>query len=107
MAIHPRAFVDQKRIRAAVQNAEKALTPDVIRIMYSFAEDVQENISLFFRIVISDQAAAPARLRDTTRRIVATVLDEIEAEELGLQTYFNFRSRSEQASLRDPSWERQ
>ncbi|HUI55579.1 MAG TPA: hypothetical protein VLY04_11435 [Bryobacteraceae bacterium] len=60
MPIVPRALVDQNRIRAAVQNAERALAPDVIRIMYSFAEDVQGNISLFFRIVISDQAAAPA-----------------------------------------------
>ncbi len=75
--------------------------------MYSFAEDVQGNISLFFRIVISDHAAAPARQRETTQHVVATLLNKVKAEELGLQTYFNFRSRSEQASLREPFWERQ
>lgn len=75
--------------------------------MYAFAEDVQGNVSLFFRIVISDAASAPAKLRETTQRIIARVLTEIKAEELGLQAYFNFRSRSEQAVLRDPSWERQ
>ncbi len=75
--------------------------------MYSFAEDVQGNISLFFRVVISDEAAAPMRLRDTTRQIVATVLNKIKAEELGIQTYFNFRSHSEQASLREPFWKHQ
>ena len=74
--------------------------------MYTFAEDVQGNISLFFRIVISDQSAAPAKLRDTTRHIVATVSNETKADDLGLQTYFNFRSRSEQASLRETFWER-
>ncbi len=83
------------------------MAPDVIRIMYAFAEDVQGNVSLFFRIVISDAASAPAKLRETTQRIIARVLTEIKAEELGLQAYFNFRSRSEQAVLRDPSWERQ
>ncbi len=102
----PRGLVDQSKIRAGVQRAERALAPDVIRIMHSFAEDVQGNISLFFRIVISDAAAAPNRLRETTQRIISKVSHDIKAEELGLQTYFNFRSRSEQAALKEPFWER-
>ena len=103
----PRGLVDQSKIRAGVRRSEHALVPDVIRIMYSFAEDVQGNVSLFFRIVLSDRSAAPERLRQTTQRIVAKILHEIKAEDLGLQTYFNFRSRSEQAALKDPLWESQ
>jgi hypothetical protein len=99
-------LVDQSKIRAGVQRAERALAPDVIRIMYAFAEDVQGNISLFFRIVISDSVSTPPKLRETTQRIITRVHKEIKAEELGLQTYFNFRSKSEQAMLRDPFWER-
>jgi hypothetical protein len=105
--IVPRGLVDQGKIRVGAQRAERALAPDVIRIMYSFAEDVQGNSSLFFRIVISDAASTPAKLRETTQRIISKVLHEIRAEELGLQTYFNFRNKSEQAMLRDPFWERQ
>jgi hypothetical protein len=104
--IVPRGLVDQGKIRAGVQRAERALTPDVIRIMYAFAEDVQGNVSLFLRVLISDAASTPSRLRTTTQRIIARVHKEIKAEELGLQTYFNFRSKSEQAMLRDPLWER-
>lgn len=104
--IVPRGLVDQSKIRAGVQKAERALAPDVVRIMYSFAEDVQGNYSLFFRIVISDAISTPIKLRDATQRIIARVLKEIKAEELGLQTYFNFRSKSEQAILRDSFWER-
>ncbi len=89
-----------------MNRAERALSPDVVRIMYSFAEDAQGNFSLFFRIVISDAASSPKKLRQTTQRIIARVLREIKAEELGLQTYFNFRSESEQATLRDSFWER-
>ena len=107
MPIVPRGLVDQGKVRVGVQRAERALAPDVIRIMYTFAEDVQGNISLFFRIVISDAASTPSKLRETTQRIIARVLHDIKAEELGLQTYFNFRSKSEQAMLRDPVWERQ
>ena len=106
MPIVPRGLVERSKIKAGVLRAERALAPDVIRIMYSFAEDGQGNISLFFRIVISDQAAAPNRLRETTQAIIAKVLREIKADELGLQTYFNFRSKSEQDILREPSWER-
>jgi hypothetical protein len=98
--------VDQSKIRAGVKKAERSLAPDVIRIMYSFAEDVQGDISLFFRILLSDAASNPATLRETTEHIIAKVLREIKASELGLQTYFNFRSKSEQAMLRDPLWER-
>lgn len=102
----PRGLVDQSKIRAGVHRAERALAPDVIRIMYSFAEDWQGNISLFFRIVISDTSSSPNRLRNTTQRIITKVLHEIKAQELGLQAYFNFRSKSEQEVLREPSWER-
>ena len=106
MPIVPRGLVDQSKIKKGVQKAEHALAPDVIRIMYSFAEDTQGDMSLFFRILMTDQAAAPNRLRETTQRIIAKVLYEIKAQELGLQTYFNFRSKSEQEMLREAFWDR-
>jgi hypothetical protein len=106
MPIVRRGLVDQSKIRAGVQRAERTMAPDVIRIMYGFTVDWQGEHSIFFRIVISDHAAAPNRLRETTQRIIAKVLHEIKAEDLGLQTYFNFRSKSEQAILREPAWER-
>ena len=106
MPIVPRGLVDQSKVRAGVKKAERALAPDVIRIMYSFAEDNQGDFSLFFRILLSDAASNPTTLRDKTQRIRAKVLAEIKASELDLQTYFNFRSKSEQAMLRDPFWER-
>ncbi len=88
--IVPRGLVDQGKIRAGVQRAERALDPDVIRIMYTFAEDVQGNISLFFRIIISDAVSTPAKLRETTQRIITRVHKEIKSQELGLQTYPTF-----------------
>jgi hypothetical protein len=81
--------------------------PDVVRIMFGLAENSSGEMSLFFRIVISDDAAKPNRLRESTQRIIGRVSEEIRADELGLETYFNFRSRSEQAALKDPFWERQ
>jgi hypothetical protein len=73
--------------------------------MFGYTSDWTGEQSLFFRIIISDAAAAPNRLRETTQRISRKILTEIKAEELGLQTYFNFRSQSEQAKLKEPAWE--
>jgi hypothetical protein len=100
-----RGLIDQTRIRTGVVRAQRALGPDVVRIMYSFADDWTGEESLFFRVLISDEASAPSRLRKTTQRISAKILREIKADELGLQTYINFRSKSEQETLREPFWE--
>lgn len=105
MPIVPRGLVDQAKIKAGIDRAKRALQPDVVRIMYSFAEDWTGQESLFFRVVISDAAAAPSQLGETAQRIRRKILGEIKAEGLGIQTYFNFRSQSEQAELKEPAWE--
>jgi hypothetical protein len=61
--IVPRGLVDQAKIKTGVDRAKRALQPDVVRIMYSFAEDWTGKESLFFRVVISDAAAAAQRAR--------------------------------------------
>jgi hypothetical protein len=103
--IVPRGLVDQVKIKNGVQRAKRALSPDVIRIVYSLAEDWTGQHSLFFRVILSDKASAPHRLPETTQRVSSRILTEIHVHELGLQTYFNFRSESEQAKLREPAWE--
>jgi hypothetical protein len=97
--------VDQSKIRAGVQRAKRALEPEVIRIMHGFTLDWQGEQSLFFRILLTDEASAPDKLRQTTNKVTLKIMTEIKAEELGLQCYFNFRSQSEQAKLREPAWE--
>ena len=101
----PRTLLDHKRLQASLQKAKRALKPDVIRIMYSFEEDWTGEPSLFFRVLITDAASDPKRLRETVQRIETKVLRETKADERGLQTYFSFRNESEQAQLRDPTWE--
>jgi len=104
--IVPRGLVDQSEIRTAVQQVEGDLAPNVIRIMYSYSLDWTGAESLFFRIILSDEASSPKNLRQTTQQIIAKILQDINAEDLGLQTYFNFRSKSEQDMLQEPFWER-
>lgn len=105
MPILARGLVDQAKIKAGIQRAERALAPDVVRILYSFTPDWTGETSLFFRVLLTDAASTPSRLRQTTQKARKKILAEIKADDLGLQTYFNFRSQSEQAVLREPAWQ--
>lgn len=105
MQIARRGIVDQSKITAKVRRVERALAPEVVHIRHTFAPDWSGEESLFFRILLSDAASAPNKLRQTTRKIEDKILAEIKADELGLLTYFNYRSKTEQADLRDPIWD--
>jgi hypothetical protein len=100
----PKGFVNQGQIDAGVQRAMQALRPEVVRIRYSLRDDWTGEASVFFRVVLSDEASREAQLREVTQRVERTILDEVQPQELGLQWYFNFRSLSEQEELQEPAW---
>lgn len=100
----PLGRVNQAQIASAVKSAEAALAPDVVRIRYSFGTDWTGDPSIFFRVVLSDDASRKTQLSETAQRVALTILNEVDAEQLGLHSYFNFRSLSEQAQLKEPAW---
>jgi hypothetical protein len=100
----PRGFVNQGQIDAGVERAMQALRPDVVRIRYSLGGDWKGDPSVFFRVVLSDEASREAQLSEVTERVARTMLNEVKVEESGLQWYFNFRSLSEQEELQEPAW---
>ena len=104
MPIVPSGLVKQRELASSVKRAEQALTPEVVCIRYSIGPDWTGDRSIFFRIILSDAASRPERLRKIAQRVENRILREVKAEDLGLQTYFNFRSLSEQAELKDPAW---
>ncbi len=81
-----------------------ALAPDVVRIRYSVGSDWTGDPSIFFRIVLSDDASRNAQLSETAERVALTIRNEVDVEQLGLHSYFNFRTLSEQAELQEPAW---
>ncbi len=100
----PSGLVNQRKIMAGVQKAAKALAPDVVRINYDLGSDWIGNPSVFFRIVLTDQASRPENLREVAQRVTLKITNEAKMDQSGLHTYFNFRSVSEQAKLREPAW---
>jgi len=104
VAIVSFGFVHQGEIEIGVARALRALAPDVVRIRYSLSEDWSGAEAVFFRVVLTDEASRPNRLREIANRVKSTIFAEVKPDELGLQWYFNFRSASEQAELNEPTW---
>jgi hypothetical protein len=98
------AFVHQERIAEGVARASSVLAPDVVRIRYSVDEDWSGEDAVFFRILLKDSASERPHLREVARHVRSILYKEVQPEKLGLQVYFNFRSESEQAQLKEDAW---
>jgi hypothetical protein len=102
----PSGIVNQSKIAVAVRKAANLLAPDVVRIRYSLDLDSTGDDAIFFRVLLSDKASREDRLFETTQRISRKILDVVEPmEKFGLGSYFNYRSVSEQAELKEAIWE--
>jgi hypothetical protein len=54
--------------------------------------------------VLSDDASRKARLGETAERVEGVIRNEVDPEEFGLHSYFNYRIVSELAELPEPAW---
>ena len=106
MPVVPSGIVNQRQIGASVQRAAEALAPEVKRIRYELTFDSTGSPAIFFRVLLAERASKLNRIYETTERIAARILDIVQPQErFGIEAYFNFRSESEQATLRDDAWE--
>jgi hypothetical protein len=97
------AAMTQSGIDAQVRAVEAALRPDLRHIRYEIGEDWSGQRAIFFRIVMSDEAAR-LRLRKVATMVVCRLAERIDFAALGVFPYHNFRSESEQAVLREEAW---
>jgi hypothetical protein len=99
----PSAVTKQAEIDAAIERVQRSIGPDVVRIRYEVAEDWSNQWAIFFRIVLTDDAAR-RRLRDVATKVVWGLAQELDFPSMGVFPYHNFRSESEQATLQEPAW---
>jgi hypothetical protein len=104
VAIVPKLLTDTPRIHAGIERAVQLFRDDVVHVYYEVGFDWMGFASIFFKIVISDQASRPARLRDISQRLELALMSELGTDENGVHAYFNFRSQSEVESINDPAW---
>ena len=92
-------------IEDAVRRGEAVFAPDVVRIKYYFSEDWLGEPSVYFRVLIRDEAGQLERLKSLSWPVRKALIDEVQTDECELGAYFEFRTVSEQLELRDPAWE--
>lgn len=101
----PKAFTHQAELDRAIQEITQRLGPDVVHLRYELGDDWTGDPAIFFRIVLSDDAANPDRVHrvaeNARRAITAALSPDLE---WGVLPYFNFRSQSEQAVLQEEAW---
>ena len=98
-------MLDTAKIGDAVSRAAKALGPDVVRVRHNLGEDWTGEDAIFFRVVLSDRAAVEGQLGAFTQRVTELIDSEVRPWELGLMSFFAFRSASEQAEMKDQDWD--
>jgi len=96
--------VKQPEIGRRVRAIERRLARDVVRIRPAITLNSTGDEAIFFRIVLSDEASRENRLQEVTKRVEAELLKAIPLDKFGLYQYYNYRSASEQALLKEPAW---
>jgi hypothetical protein len=99
----PSAVSKHSEIDAAIQRVQQAVGSDVVRIRYEIGEDWSGQWAIFFRVVLTDDAAR-RRLRDVATKVVWELARQLDFPGIGVFPYHNFRSESEQATLQEPAW---
>lgn len=90
-------------VQAPITQVVQLFTPAISHIRYSIEEDHYGDISLFLRIVLTDEAAKLGTYI-VCKKITLAVQNRLRLIELDLFPYFNWRSASEQAKLQHPDW---
>jgi hypothetical protein len=102
--IAPRGFTGYPKINAAVAEVTRELSPWVRQIRYGVALDWSGEWAVFFRVLLSDEAAKQPKLRNAGAQVIEEMSEKLDLPNLGLFPYFDFRSESEQSELNDPDW---
>jgi hypothetical protein len=100
----PAGIVQESQINDAITRVCREVAPDVKRIFSNFGTDWSGDDAVYFRVLVSDDAAN-TRLHETYTKTVSTLESYLDLWRLGFFVYYNVRSESEQAALREKSWE--
>ena len=108
MPMVPGGLVHYRLLDAEIKSAVeklRELRPEVVDVAYSMRENWMGDPSLFFRVVLADEATDEDTIADTARRIETALIDELlPIENWGLFPYFNYRRHSDRQRRNEPEW---
>jgi hypothetical protein len=98
-------LIDSELIRE-FNSLRQIPTPGVVKWNYTLDRDWSGDPAIFFWVVLTDDASKPDKLRRTTAAFRTLINNRVDLlGDWGLIPYFNFRSQSEQAELKDGVYE--
>ncbi len=80
--------------------------PGIVKWRYTFENDWSGDPAIFFWVTLTDEASKPKNRRQAKTAFISAINNHVDLPgEWGLLPYFNFRSQSEQAVLKDEAYE--
>jgi hypothetical protein len=99
----PSAVTKQAEIDAAIARVQRSIGSDVARIRYEIGEDWSDQWAIFFRIVLTDDAARH-RLEEVATRVVRGLAQQLDFPAWACSPIIIFEACPEQAMLQEPAW---
>jgi hypothetical protein len=101
----PRGYTEREQLAEAIARVEPLLGADVVRLKYDVQEDWSGEPAIYFKVLLTDDAAKRNHRRSVTRQIEDVIETNLEPRRAwDLFPYYRFRAKSEQDELRDPRW---
>jgi hypothetical protein len=98
----PRGAAQPPELTAKLIALKSSMPPVVVHWRYTIDKDWSGDPALFFWVTLSNDAAKPENLAASTTAVHTAILQHIDPiHDWGLIPYFNFRSQSEQAALKE------
>ena len=101
----PRGVAQQWQLAEAITEVQRMLGPEVVRLRYTIGANWSDELAIFFRVVLSDEASKRDRLHSVASHVQAVIQEHIDPlNSWGLMPYYNFHSQTEQEILKEPAW---
>jgi len=100
----PPEILYKKEIQSGIRRVERQFAEQIDHIACSFGDNSFGEPSVYFWVVVNDEAAAIDLLEPLSTEVITALIKEATTDEIGLHAYADFRSVSEQAKLQDPTF---
>ena len=102
MPILPRGIAQHTELISELNSLRHISIPGIVKWNYTLDNDWSGDTAIFFWVVLTDDASKSEKLRKTTAGFRNLIDNKVDLRgDWGLIPYFNFRSVSEQADLKD------
>lgn len=98
-----KAFAQQAQFFAAIADAARRLPPHILSVTPTLGTDWDGESAVFFQVILAD-GTPRAQLLNLTKQLSQTIVQQVQPlEEWGVLPYFDFRTQSEQARIKEPA----